>query len=62
MKPLCLVPWTNIDIAPRGGIAPCCKYTDHIVNITNNTIEDYTHSDELKTIKQQMLNIYMLSF
>lgn len=56
MKPLCLVPWTNIDIAPRGNIKPCCKYQVDVMKITDNTIEDYAHSEELKTIKQQMLN------
>ena len=56
MKPLCLVPWTSIDISPRGNIAPCCKYQDDIMKITDNTIEDYVHSEELKTIKEQMLN------
>ena len=55
MKPLCLAPWTNIDIAPRGNIAPCCKYQGGVMKITNNTIEDYVHSEKLKTIKEQML-------
>ena len=56
MKPLCLVPWTSIDISPQGSIAPCCKYTDDMMNIKYSTIKDYVNSDELKTIKQQMLN------
>jgi len=58
MKPLCLVPWTNIDIAPRGNIAPCCKYevpNSEMLNITQSTIQEYIDSDNLKTIKQQML-------
>ena len=56
MKALCLIPWTSIDISPRGNIAPCCKYQDDVMKITDNTIEDYAHSEELKTIKEQMLN------
>ena len=55
MKPLCLVPWTNIDIAPRGNIAPCCKFQlqdSELLNITENTIQDYAESDLLKTLKQ----------
>jgi len=58
MKPLCLVPWTNIDIDPRGAIAPCCKYQTPVsdeMNITKNTIQDYIASDGLKKIKKQML-------
>ena len=56
MKPLCLIPWTNIDIDPRGAIAPCCKYQDNVMNITNNTIQDYMDSEKLKILKQKMLD------
>jgi len=59
MKPLCLVPWTNIDIAPRGNITPCCKYeipNSDKLNITENTIQDYKTSENLSKLKQQMLN------
>ncbi len=59
MKPLCLIPWTNIDIAPRGNIAPCCKYevpNSDSLNITENTIQDYKTSENLSKLKQQMLN------
>lgn len=56
MKAHCLIPWTSIDISPRGSIAPCCKYQDTVMNITNNTIQDYISSEKLNKIKQQMLN------
>jgi len=59
MKPLCLVPWTSIDISPRGAIAPCCKFapgTDELMNITSNTIDEYTNSELLNKVKQQMLD------
>lgn len=57
MKPLCLVPWTNIDIDPRGAIAPCCKFqSNEPMNITTNTIAEYTSSQLLQEVKQQMLN------
>jgi len=56
MKPLCLIPWTNIDIAPRGDIAPCCKYQGDVMNIKNNTIQDYMDSEKLKILKQKMLD------
>jgi radical SAM protein with 4Fe4S-binding SPASM domain len=56
-----MIPWTNIDIAPRGNIAPCCKYkydvsNNEFMNITTNTIQEYINSESLKTIKNQMLN------
>lgn len=58
MQPLCLVPWTNIDISPRGYISPCCKFdipNDKLLNITESTISQYTSSELLNTVKQQML-------
>ena len=58
MKPLCLVPWTSIDIRPNGTIAPCCKYREtpeEKLNITQVSIDDYTNSTFLKKIKDTML-------
>jgi organic radical activating enzyme len=57
-KPLCLVPWTGIDIRPSGTIAPCCKYRESAeekLNITEVSIDDYTNSAFLKKIKDTML-------
>ena len=59
MQPLCHIPWTNIDIAPRGNIQPCCKYevpNSEVMNITTNTIQDYVQSENLQKIKQKMLD------
>ena len=58
MKPLCLVPWTSIDIRPNGTIAPCCKYREtpeEKLNITQVSINDYTNSTFLKNVKDTML-------
>jgi len=58
-KPLCLVPWTSIDIRPSGTIAPCCKYREtpeEKLNITEVSIEDYTNSAFLNKIKNTMLD------
>lgn len=58
MKPLCLVPWTSIDIDPRGAMLPCCKFdipADKELNITSTTIEEYTNSKFLNKIKNKML-------
>ena len=58
MKPLCLVPWTSIDIRPNGTIAPCCKYREtpeEKLNITQVSISDYTNSTFLKNVKDTML-------
>jgi radical SAM protein with 4Fe4S-binding SPASM domain len=59
LKPLCYSPWTNLDIAPRGRILPCCKFNaesyHNTHNIVDSTIEEYQSSDFLNTIKDQML-------
>jgi MoaA/NifB/PqqE/SkfB family radical SAM enzyme len=57
MKPLCIVPWTSIDISPRGSIAPCCKIQskhEDKPNILNQSITEYTTSDFLRNIKNKM--------
>ena len=60
MKPLCLVPWTSIDISPRGSITPCCKIQskhEDQPNILNQSISEYTSSDFLKNIKDRMYKV-----
>jgi hypothetical protein len=56
----CLIPWTNIDIAPLGKISPCCKFESNSYNkefnIVDNTVDDYLQSDMLKNVKEEMLN------
>ena len=64
MKPLCLIPWTSIDIGLGGTMAPCCKFRAQVraqnknynsLNINKNTISQYASSDYLNAIKQDML-------
>lgn len=59
--PYCHVPWTNIDISPKGDISPCCKFTNYSYsvpnsNINRNTIEEYTNSPILNLVKEDFLN------
>jgi hypothetical protein len=53
----CFSPWTNIDISPVGSITPCCKFItksyDQKFNIETHTVQQYQHSDFLKSVKQQ---------
>ncbi len=58
MKPLCLAPWTSIDIDPSALIRPCCKYVPtnpERMYVTENTIQDYKNSKFLQDIKHTML-------
>lgn len=48
--PFCYSPWTNIDISPKGHVAPCCKFIGSIPEYS--TVEHYASSDFLKEIKQ----------
>ena len=51
----CHSPWTNIDISPQGDIAPCCKFqmaADQQFNIQKDTLDSYTSSAFLATVKQ----------
>ena len=54
MKPLCLAPWSTLDISPSGLIRPCCKYVtkeQERMFITETKIEDYKNSEFLKDVK-----------
>jgi len=56
--PYCHSPWTNIDIAPSGLIAPCCKFNvsayDHDPqNIQSSTLTQYLASPMLAEVKQE---------
>ena len=58
MKPLCLAPWSTLDISPSGLIRPCCKYVtkeQERMFITETKIEDYKNSEFLKDVKETML-------
>jgi hypothetical protein len=54
--PFCYSPWTNIDISPAGALSPCCKYqfssNQKQFNIKTDSIQDYTSSQLLSSIKQ----------
>lgn len=56
--PYCYSPWSNIDIAPTGLIAPCCKFNasayDHApLNIQSSTLAEYQSSAMLAEVKHE---------
>ena len=57
--PFCFAPWTNIDISPMGDIAPCCKFItqsyNQKFNIDLHTVDYYTNSAFLQSIKQEFV-------
>lgn len=52
--PFCYSPWTNIDISPDGRVSPCCKFTGPLPEYS--TVDDYTNSEFLKSIKRDFEN------
>lgn len=55
----CLVPWTSIDVSPRGSIMPCCKFIlpeelEYDFNLQRMSIEEYKGSDFLNALKKEM--------
>lgn len=56
--PFCYSPWTNIDISPQGDITPCCKfqtqYYEQKFNIQSHTIEQYSNSEFLNLIRNEV--------
>lgn len=57
-KPLCSIPWTNIDINPSGYVSPCCKAwyksRDEYSNLSKDTIDDYLNNPTLLEMKSKL--------
>ena len=59
--PMCLHPWTNIDIALNGNIMPCCKWPANFPGEKFNIydpdgISNYQNSTMLKDLKTKLSN------
>jgi radical SAM protein with 4Fe4S-binding SPASM domain len=56
---VCAIPWTHLNIIPRGKVYPCCMTSEHRTyagDLTTQTIEEIWNSDYMKDIRVQMLN------
>lgn len=47
----CPLPFTSVDISPDGQTRPCCKFVPN----TRHNLQDYWHSKEMRTVRQQLL-------
>ncbi len=65
MDSFCTMPWSGVEINTDGNLRPCCEFVgSEIVDAENNTpynisthsLTDYMQSNELRLIKQKMLN------
>ena len=56
---ICALPWTHLNIIPRGKVYPCCLTTDftgYAGDLNTQTIEEVWNSDYMKGIRVQMMN------
>jgi radical SAM protein with 4Fe4S-binding SPASM domain len=56
---ICAIPWTHLNIIPRGKVYPCCMTSEHrnyAGDLTTQTIEEIWNSDYMKGIRVQMLH------
>ena len=56
---ICALPWTHLNIIPRGKVYPCCLTTDftgYAGDLNTQTIEEIWNGDYLKNVRVQMMN------
>lgn len=65
MDSFCTMPWSGIEINTNGDLRPCCKFADSRIidaksnlpfNVSTHKLNNYLWSNELRIIKQKMLN------
>lgn len=52
----CILPWLHLYIHPSGDVRTCCVGKTSVGNTKNNTLEENWNSDNLKKIRQELLN------
>jgi len=57
-KYFCMLPWTHLHAYPDGNAYPCClaKHEHPIGSMKENTIQELWNSDDMKTIRTNMLS------
>ena len=56
---ICALPWTHLNIIPRGKVYPCCITTDfngYAGDLNTQTIEEVWNSDYMKQVRVKMMN------
>lgn len=59
-KVFCMYPWVHLNVAPKGGVYPCCSvdYTDPsfcVGSVKENTLKEIFNNDRMKQIRKNML-------
>jgi radical SAM protein with 4Fe4S-binding SPASM domain len=56
---ICAIPWVHLNIIPRGKVYHCCmttNYKSYAGDLTTQTVEEVWNSDQMKSIRKQMIN------
>lgn len=56
---ICVIPWMHLNFEPNGKVVPCCltsSYNYFAGDLTNQSIAEIWNSDNMKSIRKQMIN------
>lgn len=56
---ICAIPWIHLNIEPNGKVIPCCLTSHHnyfIGDLNTDTVEEIWNSNNMKTLRKQMIN------
>ena len=51
----CMIPWISLMISPDSSVRPCCESRETIGNCAENALADIWNSDNIKSIRKDML-------
>jgi len=56
---ICAIPWMHLNFEPNGKVVPCCLTSHHNYfagDLKTQTIEEIWNSDNMKSLRKQMIN------
>ena len=58
-RTICAIPWMHLNFEPNGKVVPCCLTSTHNYfagDLTTDSIEEIWNSDNMKSLRLQMIN------
>ena len=58
-RTICAIPWMHLNFEPNGKVVPCCLTSTHNYfagDLTTDSIEEIWNSDNMKSLRLQMVN------
>ena len=56
MDSLCPMPFSSATINATGGVRPCCKFSDPVGDIRQQTVLEIFHGDAMRSLRHSMLS------